>query len=281
MNKTIIIGAGPAGVSAALYLKRANKDVIVIYKDGGTLMGVHQIDNYYGAKKIEGPKLFEEGINQLKELDIPLFNEEVVSIEFDNPYKVVTTKNEYQCENIILATGAHRNTPPIKNISEFEGKGVSYCATCDGFFFRGRKLAILGNDNYAAHEAEYLSNITDDLIVLTNGLELKSDSLNKFKVNTSKIKELKGSLFLEGAILEDNSEIDFDGLFIALGSASSVDFAKHLGMNIESNKIVVDENFMSNIPNIYACGDNVKGLAQVSKAVYEGAAAATAIISKK
>ena len=278
MSKVIIIGGGPAGISAALYAKRANLDVSVFYMPSSSLNKAHMIENYYGIEQISGQDLYETGIKQAQRLNIEMIPEEVLSLEYTGRFNVVTGTNTYEADAIILATGAYRATPPIKGLKEKEGKGVSYCAVCDGFFYRKKRVAVLGDASYAAHEAEYLSNLTPTLYILTNGKEIKDDKLKQYELHTGKIKAIEGEVKIERIVFEDDSVLEVDGLFIAEGSAGSVDLARKIGTLIENNKIVVDENMRTNIPGLYACGDCTKGLLQVSKAVYEGAQAATDVI---
>lgn len=278
MSKVIIIGGGPAGISAALYAKRANLDVSVFYMPNSSLNKAHMIENYYGIEQISGQDLYEAGIKQAQRLNIEMIPEEVLSLEYTGRFNVVTGTNTYEADALILATGAYRATPPIKGLKEKEGKGVSYCAVCDGFFYRKKRVAVLGDASYAAHEAEYLSNLTPTLHILTNGKEIKDDKLRQYELHTGKIKAIEGEVKIERIVFEDDSVLEIDGLFIAEGSAGSVDLARKIGTLIENNKIVVDENMRTNIPGLYACGDCTKGLLQVSKAVYEGAQAATDVI---
>ncbi|MBQ1810858.1 MAG: NAD(P)/FAD-dependent oxidoreductase [Erysipelotrichaceae bacterium] len=275
MSKLIIVGGGPAGISAALYAKRANLDVTVFYMPGSSLNKAHMIENYYGIEQISGQDLYESGIHQAQRLGIEMIAEEVLSLEWMERFTIVTAKNNYEADAVILATGAYRATPPIKGLKEKEGKGVSYCAVCDGFFYRKKRVAVLGDASYAAHEAKYLSNLTPNLYVLTNGKEVKDEKLAQYELFTQKIKAIEGEVKIERVVFEDDSVLEVDGLFVAEGSAGSVDLARKIGTLIDNNKIVVDEDMRTNVPGLYACGDCTKGLLQVSKAVYEGAQAAT------
>ena len=242
---------------------------------GSSLNKAHMIENYYGIEQISGQDLYESGIRQAQRLGIELIAEEVLSLEWMERFTIVTAKNNYEADAVILATGAYRATPPIKGLKEKEGKGVSYCAVCDGFFYRKKRVAVLGDASYAAHEAEYLSNLTPNLYVLTNGKEVKDEKLAQYELFTQKIKAVEGEVKIERVVFEDDSILEVDGLFVAEGSAGSVDLARKIGTLIDNNKIVVDEDMRTNVPGLYACGDCTKGLLQVSKAVYEGAQAAT------
>lgn len=270
-----IIGSGPAGVSTALYLKRANKDVMVFTNHKSSLQKAKSIENYYGTGIISGNDLYQEGINELKQLNISIKEEEVFNISFENNLVLETNKNKYDVNTIVLATGTSKRKPNIKNLDKFEGLGVSYCATCDGYFFKGKKIAVLGNGDFALHELNYLKNITNDLVLLTNGEELDSE----FETYTKGIKELNGSNILEKIIFEDDTELNIDALFVALNSPDSSVLARKCGIITDDTGIVVNDSFETNVPGIYACGDAVKGQKQIAKAVYEGMLTATNIIN--
>ena len=269
-----VIGSGPAGVSTALYLKRANKDVVVFTNHKSSLLKAKEIENYYGTGKINGNKLYQDGLSSLNDLNIELIEEEVFNIDFGNKLILETNKNKYEFDVIVLATGASKNKPKLKNIEKFEGTGISYCATCDGFFFRNKKIAVLGNSDFALHELNYLKNISSDLFLLTNGDSLESE----FITYNNKIKELVGETSLEKIIFEDNTELLIDALFIANDSPDSNVLAKKCGILTDKSGIVVNDKFETNVPGIYACGDAVKGQKQIAKAVYDGMLTATNII---
>lgn len=265
----VVIGNGPAGISSAIYAKRNNLNVIVVSKNESNLLLADKIENYYGfVDPISGKDLYEQGINQAKRLGIPVVNEEVVDIAFMENYLVSTTSNAYETKTVIVSTGTNRMAPRIKGLKEFEGRGVSYCAICDGFFYRKQNVAVLGNKEYALHELNVLKPIANEVTLLTNGLEYSLDE--EVILNTKKIKEIKGNEVVEEIIFEDDSSINVSGLFVAIGTASSVDFARKLGAEIENNKLVVNELMQTNLPGLYACGDAVKGTPQIAKAVYEG-----------
>ena len=193
----------------------------------------------------------------------------------------MTTKNEYQTKNLILATGNKKNRPKIKGIEKFEGKGVSYCAICDGFFYRNRSVAVLGSGYYAISETNELINIADNITILTNGKEAPEFRADNVKVDTKEIEEIEGEDKVEEVKFKDGTTIKTDGIFVAEGVAGSSEFAKKLGIITQKDKIVVNENMETNIKGIYACGDCTGGLLQVSKAVYEGAKAGLEVIKRQ
>ena len=280
MYDVIIIGAGPAGISASIYAKRGNLNVLVIYNDKSSLEKAERIDNYYGFENgIYGNKLYQEGINQAKNLGVYVKNEEVIKIEFEETgYSVTTLKGKYKSKTIILATGNKKNTPNIKGIKEFEGKGISYCAICDGFFYKDKDVVIIGSGNYAISETNDLINITKQITILTNGNKAPEIRADNVKINEKGIKEIKGGKRAEEIEFVDNSKLKTEGIFIAEGIAGSLEFAKKLGIITKNNKIIVNEKMETNVPGIYACGDCTGGLLQISKAVYEGTVAGLEII---
>lgn len=280
MKDVIIIGSGPAGVSASLYTARANLDTTIISMNNGSLQKADLIQNYYGfADAISGKELADNAIVGAKKVGVNFLDEEVVGISFLDNFVVETTSNRYETKNILLATGSTRATPNIKGIKEFEGKGVSYCAVCDAFFYRGKNVAVLGGSEFAIHELQTLSPIVNSAILLTNG-EKFDGNVGDVKVIEKKISSISGDDKIRRVHFDDGDTVDIDGLFIAMGVAGSTALARKIGAEVDGNKIVVDENFSTNIPGLFAAGDCVGGLLQVSKAVYEGAKAGTEIIKR-
>ncbi len=285
MYDVVIIGSGPAGISASLYTKRANLNTLIITKQAGTIDKIGRIDNYYGFPLgITGKELSESGIQQAKNLGVTFAYDEVVKIEMlpDNHFQIETINQMYMAKTVILATGTARKKPTIKGIKELEGRGVSYCATCDAFFFRGKDVAVLGNGEYALHEAEELKPIAKSVTILTNGEELvekRSPILQDVEVLSEPIRELRGEKQVEEIEFENQTKKKIDGIFIAIGTATSSDLAKKIGIQTnEKEQIIVDKNGQTNIKNIFACGDCTGGILQIAKAVYEGMVAGMSVI---
>ena len=279
MYDVIIVGAGPAGISASLYAKRGNLNVLVLYSGESQLEKAHMIDNYYGFPGgISGKDLYEAGIEQAKKLGVDVKEEEVTNIEMIDlgKYKVKTEENEYETGAIIIATGNKKVKPNIKGIEEFDGKGISYCAICDGFFYRGKNVVLIGNGKFVLSEAKDLENIVSSLTILTNGLEMEEETA--YKVDKRKIKEIKGDEKVTQIEFEDGDTIDIDGIFVAQGIAGGSDFAKKMGILTNGDDIVVNEKMETNVKGIYSCGNLTGGLLQVNKAVYEGAVAGLEVI---
>lgn len=284
MYDVVIIGAGPAGVSAGLYTARANLKTMIIYKGESSLNKTNKIDNYYGLEGgIEGKKLYEKGLEQAKKIGIEIENEEVLEIEqIDSSSFITKTVNrEFKARNIIIATGISQKKINVKGIEEFEGKGISYCSICDGFFFKNKNVAVIGNKNYAINEIKHLLPIVKQVKMLTNGEMPVQNRDISVDINEKKIREVRGQEKVEEILFDDGSIEKVDGIFIATDTATSTDLARKLGIALKENKIVVNEDMETNIKGIYACGDCVGGLYQISKAVYEGAKAGLSIIKNK
>ena len=280
MYDVIILGAGPAGVSASLYTKRANKNTLIIYGKFSNLNKAEKIDNYYGFENgISGKKLYENGIKQAQNLGVETAEEEVLKIDMDNGiFTVSTDKNKYEGKSIILAIGAKKNTLNIEGIDKLEGRGVSYCAICDGFFYRNKDVVVIGSGNYAVSETNDLINIANKITILTNGEKAPEVRADNVDIVTKNIKEISGENRVEEVRFQDDTTIKTDGVFIAQGTAGATELAKKLGLIMNNGKIVVDENMKTNIDGIYACGDCTGGLLQVSKSVYEGTKAGLAVV---
>lgn len=278
----IIIGSGPAGISAGLYLKRANKNILILSKGSSSLEKAEKIENYYGLEHpISGKELVKIGEKQAQNLRIEMIKDEVVEIKQEDHFKVMTVNCEYEAKNVILATGVSRNAPNIKGIKEFEGRGVSYCAVCDAFFYKNKDVAVLGSGNYAINEAKTLKPIAKSVTILTNGEPIVENRDGEaFEVQEDKIKEFRGNPKIQEVEFEGKQTKEISGVFVAMGTATSNDLARKLGAILRNNQIVVDENMKTNIEGLYACGDCTGGLLQIHKAVYEGAKAALDIIRR-
>ena len=288
----IIIGAGPAGISAALYAVRGNLDPLVINNGIGALEKAEKIENYYGLDHpLSGQELYDTGIAQAKALGVRILDAQVLGVGGFDTFTVKTTEGEFETQSLILATGSKRAAPKIPGVKEFEGRGVSYCAICDAFFYRGKDVAVLGNGDFAMHEARELSNTASTVTIYTNGEEPEFIPEGNISVNTMKIQSVEGDDLVSGIRLaadvqaqeikpeadtQDSSDTfcRADGVFIAMGTAGSTEIARQMGAELtEKGNIKVDENMETTIPGLYAAGDCTGGLLQVAKAVYEGAQA--------
>ena len=283
MKKVIVIGSGPAGISASLYLKRSGKiDVTVISKGMGALEKAEKIENFYGFEKaVTGAELHQRGVEGAKNLGIRFAEEQVVSLGFDDNFKPVveTDKNQYPADAVLIATGASRKSPNIKGLKEFEGKGISYCAVCDAFFYRNQNVAVLGNGEYALHEAMILAETSKSVTILSNGSDVNIEVPENIGIIKKKIISINGENTVQSVTFDDGDVLETSGIFVALGVAGSVDLARKIGIEVSENKIVVNEDMQTNIPFIFAAGDCTGGVMQVSKAVADGARAGLAMIN--
>lgn len=198
MYDVIIVGAGPAGISASLYTVRRNLKTLIIYKEESALEKTKKIENYYGFENgINGEDLYKIGIKQAQNIGAEVIKDEVTNIQADylnekgHIFKVGTLNNEFEAKSVILATGNKKNKPNIKNIDKYEGKGISYCAICDGFFYKNKDVAVIGNGDYAIAEAMDLQNIARSITILTNGRQAPEYRVENIDINTKEIREIK------------------------------------------------------------------------------------------
>ncbi|MDR2647940.1 MAG: NAD(P)/FAD-dependent oxidoreductase [Oscillospiraceae bacterium] len=279
---TLILGGGPAGCSAALYLCRAGLRTAIVFKDGGALERAEKIENYFGLPTpLTGAELTDIGRAQAQALGASLLEAECTNLiwEEDGTFAAECAGiDTIRAKTALLTTGKPKRAPSIAGIDAFTGKGVSYCAVCDAFLYRNRRVAVLGGGAYALHELSELLPLAKEVTVLTNGAPPQFEVPNGVEVRTRKILKLDGDVTLSRVVLEDG-ELPCDGLFVALGSASSNDFAKKLGLTLGKNEsIQVDDKQRTGLPGLFAAGDCTGAFAQVSIAVASGATAAMSII---
>ncbi len=289
MTDVFIIGKGPAGISAALYTIRAGFSTVVTGKDMGALGKAERIDNYYGfAEGITAGELFENGIKGAQRLGVEVLSEEVFDIVWENDlYRITTDQGVHEAKAVILASGTSRKAPPINGLKDREGKGVSYCAVCDGFFFRQKEVCVIGNGRYAVSEALHLTPTSSKVTILTNGRELEEDAqallqeaieggTANLTVEKAKIAEITGDPMVDGVLLENGEKLPLNGVFVAEGTASATDLARKLGVAGPDGKLMLNEDMSTYVPGFFAAGDCTGGLLQVAKAVSDGAIAGTA-----
>lgn len=286
----IVIGGGPAGITAGIYAKRAGRDVAILerYMPGGQLNLIGEIENYTGFKSISGAELANKFYDHGKSLDIPFFTEEVIEMNLSEDVKIVKCrKNVYKAYSVILALGSHPRELKIEGEEKFKGQGVSYCALCDGNFFKNKNVAVVGSGDSAFSDALYLANICSKVYVLTKeNLKLHNyaeDELNNFS-NISLLKgafskSIKGDNKLEKITYMQNNiekEIDVDGVFVAIGRTPDTDL---LNGQIELNEqgyIKSDSSMKTSLEGVYVCGDVREGnIKQIACAVGDGAIAGT------
>lgn len=276
MSNIVIVGSGPAGVSAALYAVRAGVDTTVLTKGPGALERAEKIENYYGfAEPVSGPELERRSIENAKRLGVQFVHTEAVGLTYTDKLTVETLAGDYPADAVILATGASRAVPHIPGLAGLEGHGVSFCAACDAFFYRGRDVAVLGSGAYALHEVQALLPVVRSVTLLTNGSALDAQFPPEVTVCPQKVQAILGEKVVTGVQLADGTERAVAGVFVAQGVAGSTALARKIGAAVEGNRIVVDAQMQTTVLGLYAAGDCTGGLLQVAKAVYEGAQAGT------
>lgn len=284
MNDIIIIGAGPAGMTSAIYAKRAGYNPLVLEKNtyGGQIINSSEVANYPGIKKIDGYTFATKIYEQLKELEIEIKHEEVINIKkIDKTINVITNKNEYECKSVIIATGLTKRKLNIENEEKLIGKGISYCATCDGAFFKENDVAVVGGGNTALEDAIFLSNYCKHVYLInrTENFKAEKSLLDSFKqknnteiITSANIKKLVGKEKLEKIELDNGKILNISGLFIAIGQIPNCNFDI---IEKENGFIKSNEECTTNIPGIFVAGDiRNKSVRQIVTSVSDGAVAA-------
>ena len=239
MPNIVIIGGGPAGLSAAIYAVRAGMQATVLYKDGGALAKTDKIENYFGfIEPVSGAELLERGQKQTERLGAVLRQTEVTGIEYAaQGFTVKTADGVFDADAVILATGSPRAVPKIEGVAAFEGRGVSYCAICDAFFYRGKDVAVLGQGEYALEEARVLLPVAQSVTLLTDGSEAPADLPDGLRVETRKVSAIEGDELVSRVAFAEGESLRVSGVFIAYGTASSGDFARKLGAQLDGTRI--------------------------------------------
>lgn len=278
----IVIGSGPAGISAALYARRGGAAVTVITKGEGALASAEEIENYYGfAEPISGAELEQRGIAGAKRIGVVFETDVVMSIcllDTEAGFLVEGVQRNYKGGAVVLAAGTQRKTITVPGVREFEGRGISYCAICDAFFYRNKRVAVIGAGDYALHEAQYLLPHVVQLSLLTNGEMPLVDVPEDIVLDTRKISRIVGERRVRQVLFTDGTSIDVDGIFMAVGTAGSMDLARKIGVLLDDGKIIVGKHMETNVSGIYAAGDCTGGLLQIVKACYDGAEAGLAAV---
>lgn len=286
----VIIGAGIAGMTAAIYLKRAGLDILLVEENapGGQLNKINIIENYPGFVKTTGPDLAISVYGQVKELGIEFLFDKVIKVNIEKDEKEIITNNKtIKCNYVIIATG-RLSKKLFSDDDRYIGKGVSYCALCDGHLYKDKDVAVVGGGNSALEEMLYLSNICNSVTAILRGDSFRgedhlvdkiSEKENIKVVYNSNISEYNiENNRLESVTLDNGDKLNVSGLFISIGSEPSANI-----FNVEKDKgfIVVDSECMTNIENVYACGDVIKkNVYQLTTAASEGTMAAYSIIRK-
>ena len=230
MSNIVIVGSGPAGVSAALYAVRAGVDTTVLTKGPGALDRAEKIENYYGlAQPVSGAELERRSIENAKRLGVRFVTAEAVGLTYTDKLTVETIGEDYPADAVILATGASRAVPRIPGLAGLEGHGVSWCAVCDAFFYRGKDVAVLGSGAYALHEVQALLPVVKSVSLLTNGMPLTAEFPPEVTVYPQKVEAVLGEPVVTGVQLSDGQEVALSGVFVALGVAGSTALARKIG----------------------------------------------------
>lgn len=290
MKKTdiVVIGAGIAGLTAAIYLKRANADFVILEGSfpGGLLNKLKTIENYPAYPNITGQELIMKLMEQLKHLGIEITYGNVQSILKEKEgFEVKSDVDAYECKAVIVATGTSQSSNTIPGEEKFAGLGVSYCATCDGNFFKGQDVAVIGNNDIALEEGLYLSNIVNKLYLINPDEELSGnkkliDAVSKAKnivlFNSSKVESINGDDFGVTSISVNKKEIPVMGVFPYVGKKTTTQILNNLKPEMKGIYVKVDSSQQTNIEGLFAVGDLVdKKLRQLVTAANDGAIGAT------
>jgi thioredoxin reductase (NADPH) len=294
MYDVAIIGGGPAGLTAAMYTARSGRKTIIIEKSmpGGQAALTSWIENFPGFPEgVSGPDLMMKFYEQASKFGAEMITEDVLEADLKDDVKVIKTDNRtIEALSVIIATGAQAKKLGVKGEEQFQGRGVSYCATCDGAFFRGKKVAVIGGGDSAVEEAIYLTQFASEVIIIHRRDELRATKvLQKRAMENSKIRfiwntvveSIEGDKAVEKIILKDvkdgsTREEAVNGVFVFIGTLPNSDWIKGIDLN-ENGYIQTDKFLKTNLPGVFAAGDvREKFLRQVATAVGDGATAAMA-----
>ncbi len=261
----VIIGMGPAGIQTALLLFKAGKTIAIIEKStpGGKVNIAPRIDNYPGFPEINGPDLAFELFNRINEVGIEPIFDEVVKVEKKDKFIITLSSETISADKVIVASGTLEKTIGLENEEHFFGHGLSYCAICDGHFFKDHVNMVIAEDKYAIHEAIYLTSLASKVIVVTSKDKLVGDKRRIDELNSKenveyiynhRVIKLNGTDKLESVTLDDGREIEVKGLFPLMGYIPNSQFLPKEVLN-EDGFVVVDKNYETSIPGLYAIGD--------------------------
>lgn len=284
----VIIGLGPAGLTAALFTGRANLKTLVIgQREKSQLWLAEIVQNAFGVPDMSGPELLAFGISRAVQFGCEVFEDEVVSVVQKEALFVVKTAKakEFEAKTVIICSGTSFKTGGVRREKELTGKGVHYCVYCDGYFYRDKTVAVVGNANYAAEEALQLSQFTKKITMYSQGKDFTispefAAALKQKGVVLSKEKivEFQGDKRLSGLLMADNAARKADGAFVAIGTATALSFAISLGLEVEGNTLKVNQDMMTNVKGVFAAGSCIGGNVQIAKGSGDGCNAAIGVI---
>lgn len=288
MSKCVIIGAGPAGMNAALYLKRAGIDVVMIEKDvpGGEMLKTNKIENYLGFSEIDGGELALKMSKQVKDLGVTIIKDKVLKVSKKDKFEIEMEKDFISADYVIVATGRTPRKLGLKGEDELLNRGISYCAVCDGAFYRGLDVAVVGGGDSALTEALYLADLCHKVYVLVRknlraSVILQNRVKNKDNIvvlKNTEVSELDYNDKLSQIVLNNKKMIPVSGMFVAIGGIPNLDFLKGLEIEMKNGYIKTDERMESNIKGLYAVGDvRYKDFYQIITAASDGSIAALSI----
>jgi len=291
----VILGAGPAGLSAAIYAKRAMLDFVILEKwlPGGEIANTFEVENYLGVNRLSGMELANNMVKHAEDLGVKIISDPAENVDFSKDIKkIVTETNTYYTKTVIIASGASPRKLGVKGESRLSGLGVSYCATCDGFLYKNKVVAVVGGGDVAVEDAIYLSRMCSKVYLIHRRDELravKSLQERMFKLPNVEVKwnsiveDITGENFVENVIIKNKEtqvieNLAISGIFIGIGHSPNVDFLKDEVKLDEGSWIITDELLQTNIKGVYAAGDiRVKNLRQIVTAVSDGAIAVNEI----
>ena len=286
----LIIGGGPAGITAGIYAKRAGRNVAVIerFVPGGQLNMIGEIENYTGTGKIDGPILANQMYKHARELQVPFIMDEIKEVDLVSKEKTLKgRKGEYKARSVILAQGCFTRELGISGEQEFKGRGVSYCAVCDGNFFKGKNVAVVGSGDSAFSDALYLSGLCNQVYLLTKGeLKLHNYAENELdeKGNVTILKgaissRIEGDENVQKLVYNQNEkegQIEVEGVFVAIGKRPDTQMLEGQLDRNGQGYVSADEKMKTSIDGVYVCGDLREGnIKQIATAVGDGAIAGT------
>ena len=287
MIDVLVIGGGPAGVSAAVYLKRYGFNVKVIEKSliGGNVVFTNRVDNYLGIFDVTGLILSNKFKEHLKFLDIEIINDEVINVEKNENFKLELKNGTLESKYLVIASGRTFRRLGLLNEEKYVGRGISFCATCDGLMANNRSVVVVGGGNSAFEETLHLAKYAKDITILVRD-EIRADKILVDKVKEldnvtislqEEILEYKGENYLT-SIVTNKRELNVDIVFLYVGLIPKIEYLKNLDLNIKNNYIVVDKDYKTNIDKCYAVGDVIeKRMYQIINSAAEGAEAAFSI----